>query len=381
MGSYIELSASAVAENQKFLRSLLRPGVELSVVVKGNAYGHGMAEFIPLAAQAGARHFSVYSDDEAIIVSDLLDPEAELMIMGHIMPTNLPWIISKGIQFYVFDLARLRLAIQAAKELRRPARIHVELETGMNRTGFTADEFPQLLQEIEDAKEHLELEGLCTHYAGAESITNHVRVRKQFRLFRNLARDLRASGLHFARMHTACTAAAIRYPDTQMDLVRSGILNYGFWPTRELLIHYLENSGSSRDPLRRVISWKSHLMTVKEVRRGEYVGYGTSYLAYEPTRIGVIPLGYAQGYPRAMSNVGNVLVRGRRIPIIGMINMNAMTVCLDWVRDAEPGDEVVVIGSSGDSEASVASFAEPTNQVNYEILTRIPANIPRRVVK
>ena len=362
------------------MRSQLRPGVELSVVIKGNAYGHGVDAFVPLAMQAGARHFSVYSDDEARDVCDLLDSEAELMIMGNVAPESLPWIVSRDVQFYVFDLDRLRGAIRAARHIGRPARIHVELETGMNRTGFTEDAFPALLTEIERGGAHVKVEGLCTHFAGAESITNHVRVRAQLRRFRQLSRDLRSAGLQFARQHTACSAAAIRYPDTQMDMVRSGILNYGFWPTRELLIHYLENANVHEDPLRRVISWKSYIMSLKTVRRGEYVGYGTSFLCYEPRRIGVVPVGYALGYPRALSNAGMVLVRGRRVPIIGMINMNAMTVDLQNVENPQLGDEVVIIGNSGDAEASVASFGERTRLVNYEILTRIPNRIPRQVV-
>jgi alanine racemase len=303
------------------------------------------------------------------------------MIMGNIAPENLHWIISRDVQFYVFDLDRLRWAIQVAQELDKPARIHVEVETGMNRTGFPEEQFPGMLQLIEQGKAHLQLEGLCTHYAGAESITNHVRVRNQFRRFRKIARELRAAGLAVKRHHSACSAAAIRYPDTQMDMVRSGILNYGFWPTRELLIHYMENANEQQDPLRRVISWKSYLMSLKTVRRGEYVGYGTSFLCYEPRRIGVVPLGYALGYPRSLSNAGMVLVRGRRVPIIGMINMNALTVDLDSVDEPQLGDEVVIIGTSGEAEASVASFGERTNLVNYEILARIPTRIPRQVVE
>jgi alanine racemase len=378
--SYIELSRCAVEHNQRFVRSQLRPGVDLSVVVKGNAYGHGVAEFVPLAMKAGARHFSVFSDDEARQVHAVLDSQAELMIMGNIDPDNLRWIIANGVQFYVFDLDRLRLAIQIAQELEMPARIHVEVETGMNRTGFNEEQFPALWEMIQSGRQHLRLEGLCTHFAGAESITNHVRVRSQFRRFRKVARDLRDAGLSFARRHTACSAAAIRYPDTQMDMVRSGILNYGFWPTREMLIHYMENAHVQEDPLQRVISWKSYLMSLKTVHRGEYVGYGTSFLCYEPRRIGVVPVGYALGYPRSLSNAGMVLVGGRRVPIIGTINMNALTVDLQHVEDAQLGDEVVIIGRSGDAEASVASFGEQTNLVNYEILTRIPTRIPRQVV-
>lgn len=378
--STIELSRSAVEHNQQFVRSLLGPRTRLSVVVKGNAYGHGIEEFVTLAMQAGADHFSVYSDDEARDVKAVINDRAELMIMGNISPENLPWIVAEGIQFYVFDLDRLRWAIQTARELGRPARIHLELETGMNRTGLNEEELPEFVRMVGESSEHLVLEGLCTHYAGAESITNHVRTRQQLRRFRAIRRNLESEGIRFAISHTACSAAAVRYRDTQMDMVRSGILNYGFWPSRELLIHYLENAGSHQDPLRRVISWKSYLMSVKSVNRGEYVGYGTSFLSYERRRIGVVPLGYAHGYNRALSNSGVLLVRGRRVPIIGMVNMNALTVDLETVEDAEVGDEVFVIGSSGDVEASVASFGERSNLVNYEILTRLPTRIPRRVV-
>ena len=222
---------------------------------------------------------------------------------------------------------------------------------------------------------------MCTHFAGAESISNHARVTEQIERFEAACAHLLSLGVRAQRRHAACSAATLAYPETIFDMVRIGILQYGFWPTDEIRIRSLQANGEVADnPLRRVIRWQTRIMDLKTVEAGEFVGYGTTHLAARRSRIATAPVGYGHGYARALSNQGRVLVRGRRCAVVGIVNMNLILVDVTHVPRVARGDEVVLIGRQRNLSVSVSSFAELSNQLNYELLTRLPANIPRQVV-
>jgi alanine racemase len=162
-----------------------------------------------------------------------------------------------------------------------------------------------------------------------------------------------------------------------MDMVRIGIMQYGFWPSIETYIQYFNGKDNRTDPLDRIIAWKSKVMSTKIVKEGEFVSYGTTYLALEEKEIAVVPVGYSHGYSRMLSNQGRVLIGGYRVGVIGMVNMNMLIADITSVPDVKVGDEVVIIGKQGDLEISVASFSEISNQVNYELLVRLPATTRR----
>ncbi|WP_027003963.1 alanine racemase [Hugenholtzia roseola] len=381
--SYIELSQSALSTNYAFLRRLVGEKVEISSVVKGNAYGHGIENFVPLAQACGIKHFSVFSADEAYKVWQVAEKNTDIMIMGMIANSEIEWAIQHKVQLYIFDLSRLEMALILAKKLNKKVYLHLELETGMNRLGLLEKELPKVFALLDKYCGFFALEGICTHYAGAESIANYVRIKQQIITYKKRIHAFQNQGKSYLlpkRYHTACSAAAISYPQTQMDLVRIGILQYGFFPTQETLIQYFKNNKTHQDPLKRVLSWKSQIMSIKEVEAGEFVGYGTSFLASRQMRIAIVPVGYAQGYSRSLSNQGRVLIRGERLAVIGVVNMNLMLIDLEKLDSAEIGDEVVLIGKQKDKEITVASFGELSNQLNYELLTRLPAYIPRKVV-
>ncbi len=379
--SRIEISKKALENNLHFLREQMSQDVKISSVVKGNAYGHGIREFIPLAENCGRRHFSVFDAYEAYCVKQASQhPDTEVMIMGMIDNEQIEWAIENDISFFCFELDRLEHALKTAKKMGKPARIHIEIETGMNRTGFDHYELPGVAYLLSNNREQLKFEGLCTHFAGAESIANYVRVTQQRKVYKRIHKWFRSQGLVPAARHTACSASAMRYPPTRMDMVRIGIMQYGFWPSRETFIDYSSQKKEKQDPLKRLISWKSRIMDIKKVKTGEYVGYGTTYLANEEMEIATVPVGYAHGFSRSLSNQGRVLIHGKRMAVIGMVNMNIITVDISQLEGVEKGDEVIFIGRQGDMELSVSSFGEFSEQVNYELLTRLPANIPRVVV-
>ncbi|UAY56667.1 alanine racemase [Arachidicoccus terrestris] len=377
--SEIVLNPEALAFNLDFLRQEMGPDVEISSVVKGNAYGHGIEAFVPLAEKLGIRHFSVFSTGEAARVSSVLrEKTSEMMIMGDIAPGQLEWVIRSGFSFFVFDMGRLKEAISLAAVLNIPAKIHLELETGMNRTGFNQQTvIKEVIPFLMANKMHYVFSGLCTHFAGAESIANYLRIERQQKRFVKTRKLFLQAGLTPERTHTCCSAAAIRLVKMRFDLVRIGILQYGFWPSPEIKIEYLRSNKLPNFNLHRVITWKSRLMAIKKVSMGEFIGYGNSYQASEDMQVGIVPVGYSNGYSRTLSNSGRVLIRGVRTTVLGNVNMNSFVISLQQVQDAQVGDEVVLIGAADDLEISVASFGELSNQLNYELLTRLPMDIPR----
>ena len=378
--SYLEISKSALEHNLQFLKNYIGNGVQISSVVKGNAYGHGLEVFVPLAENCGINHFSVFSADEALRVFNVSTENSTVMIMGLINNEQLEWAIENNIEFYVFEPDRLQKALETAQRIGKTAKIHIEVETGMNRTGFAMDQLPAVLKLLKNNSDYLFFKGLCTHFAGAESIANYYRIHKQQQVFQKVLKKVAATGLTPEQKHTACSAAALRYPKFQMDMVRLGIIQYGFFPNKEILIEYLTKKKMTQNPLKRLISWKSHVMDVKKVKTGEFVGYGTSYLANSDLKIAIIPVGYAHGFSRNLSNQGIVLINGQRVSVVGTVNMNMITVDVTQVNSVEKGDEVVLIGKQGDLEISVSSFSEFSEQVNYELLTRLPENLPRLIV-
>ncbi len=379
--SYIELSRSALQNNFEYLKQTVGDSCAISHVVKGNAYGHGIDTYVPLAYDLGARHFSTFDAQEALEVHKVTNGTTTIMIMGMITNHQLQWAVENEIHFFVFEMDRLQKAMETARKVGKKAHVHIELETGMNRTGFEKNNWQNLRDFIKDHSEYIELEAFCTHYAGAENIANFIRVRDQYKRFKEGIKYMNKGGLRAKALHSACSAATIRFPKSRMDLVRIGILQYGFWPSMETYITTVQPQNMEHeDPLRRVISWKSQVMSIKQVKQGDFIGYGNSYLATSNMKVASVPVGYSHGFSRSLSNQGRVLVRGQRMSVIGIVNMNVMMLDVTELENVEKGDEVVLIGNQGDMSISVSSFSDYSDQLNYELLTRLPHDIPRIIV-
>lgn len=380
--SRIELSQSALKQNLTFIRKKIGPDAIFSSVVKANAFGHGIEAFVPMAEKAGVRHFSVASSYEAWEVCEASTEDSTIMIMGILYDDDLQWVIENGIEFFVFDFPRLKKAKQVAEKLGKQAIIHLEVETGGNRTGLDEFDLKKALSYLNKHSKHLVFEGFCTHFAGIESLSNQFRIQKQKEKFDELYSVVEKEGLSPNLRHTACSAAALAFPETVMDLVRVGTAHYGMWPSPDIYNLHLQQTGKTRDaPLKRVLSWKTDIMHIKEVMKDEFVGYGSSFQAPRNMTVAVLPLGYSNGYPRAQSNRGEVLILGKKAPVIGLINMNVFMVDVSHIKDAKVGDEVVLIGRQNNQVISIRSFSEYTNAINNELVSRLPQVIPRYAVR
>ncbi|HTO14479.1 MAG TPA: alanine racemase [Edaphocola sp.] len=380
----LTINQNAYRDNLQFIRNQIGDGVQFCSIVKGNAYGHGIAPFVKMAVDCGVDYFGVYSTDEAYQIKKAITTPISLMIMGMVEGKSLEWAIEEGIEFFVFDLERLQAGVAIAKAKDKKCIIHIEVETGMNRTGVPLNDLKEFCDYIKSNQEFIHLKGICTHYAGAESYINDERVQLQIVNFRMAIQEISKHGLDAEYIHSACSAAMMNYPETISNMVRIGIMQYGFWPNEETLIRYngqfKEKVIESEKELTRLLEWKSEVMTIKKVDKGEYIGYGNSYQAYGDMVIAVIPAGYSYGYSRELSNVGKVLINGEKAPICGIVNMNALCVDITHIEHVKKGAEVVLIGNQKEKTITVASFGEMTNLLNYELLSRLPLDIPRKVI-
>ncbi|MBN2616180.1 MAG: alanine racemase [Bacteroidales bacterium] len=378
--SEITLSEKAVENNIEFLKKKLGPGVKISSVVKANAYGHGIEQVVPLFEKYGINHFAVFDYTEAERVCKSMSEECSVMIMGWIPNDRMKEVLEKGFEFFVFNLERLRLALKTARTLHLKARIHLEAETGMNRTGLNRQNLKQAIELINNNRNYFEVMGFCTHLAGAESISNHLRIQKQLKQYHKMLEQLKENNIHPKYRHVANSAAAFVYPKTRMDLVRIGIMQYGFWPSMETFIHYINAKPDKSDPLERIMSWHSKVMSVKEVKTGEFIGYGITFQAQTDTLTALIPVGYSSGFSRSLSNRGRVLIHGQRCRVIGLVNMNMIVADITHVENVQVGDEVVIIGKQGELEIKVTAFSDISDQLNYEVLAHLSQKIVRYVV-
>jgi alanine racemase len=378
--STIVLDEKSLEGNISFLRSDIGDKVKISAVVKSNAYGHGIEQIVPMMERYGIDHFSVFYYREAIRVYNTLKKPSTIVVMGWISKPDLRDAIEKGIEFFVFDLDRLIKAIKYAKELKLKAKIHLEAETGMNRSGLNLGKLKDAIGIIKENEEYIEFSGFCTHLAGAESVANYYRIQNQLKIYKKMLATLESSKLYPKCKHVANSAAAYIYPKTRMDMIRVGIMLYGFWSSTEVFIHFLNSNPNKTDPLKRILRWQSQIMTIKKVKSGEFVGYGNSFQAQTDITTALVPVGYSLGYSRSLSNKGHVLIHGSRCNLIGIVNMNMIIIDITHIAGVKVGDEVVLIGEQGESEIKVSSFSNLSDELNYEILAHLPESI-KRIVK
>lgn len=377
--SKIELSKKAIKNNVEFVKSLIGESVELSAVVKANAYGHGIAQMVPELEANGVRYFSVFSSFEAREVRQATTIGSNIMIMGDIAVEDLTWVVENNIECFVYNFTMLHALIDEAKAQCKKVCIHLELETGMNRHGFRCIQWTEVEKELKKSEEYIVLRGISTHFAGAESSANFKRIQDQQSVFMDGLRFFRERDCIPDKVHTSCSAATLAYPEFNHDMVRVGIMLYGLWPSTESKLTYQLKNKIEVSPLQTVLSWKSHIIDISDVPSGQFVGYGNSYLTETDMKIASVPVGYGYGFNRSLSNSGRVLVNGKRLSVIGIVNMNMFLIDATNI-DVEIGTEVTIIGKNGEQRIDVTHFGNLSEQMNYELLTRLDRHIPRVLV-
>lgn len=377
MLNWVEVDAAALRHNLGEFRRRLGTGVKLGAVVKSNAYGHGMLEAAAVARDAGADWLCVNNLDEALRLNDN-DARRPILIMGYVARGNLEEIVLRELRPVVYNPETVEMLEELAARHRRRVFLHLKIETGTHRQGVLEKDVPGVVRLIRDS-DWLELEGLTTHFANIEDTTDHTFAESQIEAFQRVEQSIRTRWGAIPVRHAACSAASILFTRTHMDLARIGISLYGLWPSRETYVSCLE-MGKPTLSLHPVMTWKTRIAQVKDVPEGAFVGYGCTFRTTRPSRIAVLPVGYHEGYDRALSNVGHVIVRGRRAPVRGRVCMNMTMVDVTDIPHVQLEDEVVLLGSQGDEVISADQLASWCGTINYEIVSRIHPSLPRLLV-
>ncbi|HUP27396.1 MAG TPA: alanine racemase [Chloroflexia bacterium] len=362
-----EIDLDAVADNLSALKSLVAPSAVMAVV-KANGYGLGATQVAGAALSAGAGMLGVACTDEGVALRrDGI--EAPILVMGFVPPEEAYLAVENKLAVTLHRTATAYALNEAAERLGLPGRamnVHIKVDTGLGRYGCLPEEFANLASRVA-ALPHLHLQGLMTHFAEADapdlSFSHH-----QLQVFENVRREAVHLGLEFDYVHAANTAAALALPESRFDMVRSGLLLGGNLPATHL-----------RDfiSLRPAFTLMSRVARVFRAEQGQTVGYGRTWTATMPSLIGLVPLGYADGYPRSLSNRGEVLVRGLRCHVAGRVSMDQISVDLTNVPNVSEGDEVVLIGRQGDNEITIDEVAGWAGTISYEILCGISRRVPR----
>jgi alanine racemase len=362
---WAEVDLGALAHNVAHLRSRLRAGTSMIAVIKANAYGHGAVAVGRQALLAGADWLAVATVEEAAEVRSA-GIDAPMLVLGPIAPGAESEAIAVDARLCVYEADGLLRLAAAARDQGRTPRVHLKVDTGMARLGTSPDEALLLARRVHEDPA-LELEGLWTHFAEADD-PESPRTQEQLRVFLGVVSTLASAGISPPVLHCANSAAALLFPSTNMVLVRMGLPMYGYSSTAAPLPG-LE--------LRPVLSWKSRVVAVHELAPGERVGYGGTFRAPGPLRTATVSTGYADGYPRALSNRGEVLVGGVRAPVRGRVSMDYLTVDITAATAVEVGDEVVIIGRQGDQAITADDLAGSLDTISWEVLTMIGARVER----
>ena len=376
--SWLEIDVGALAANVRAFRARLG-GARFAAVVKSEAYGHGVALVAPAALRAGADWLAVWGANEGLPLRALVGPDVPILCLGHTPPQDFPEAVAADLRLTLYDPAAIPALARAARAAGRTARIHLKLETGTHRQGLEADEAVALARAVAAVAPAVELEGVSTHFADIEDTTDHGYAEAQLARFTDSVERVSAAGTRPGVRHTACSAAAILFPHTHFDMARVGISLYGLWPSRETLVSARER-GLSGFALTPVMAWKALVAQVKDVAAGGYVGYGRTWRAQRRTRVAVIPVGYFEGYSRALSSRAHVLVRGRRAPVLGRVCMNMFMVDVTDVPGAAAGDVATLLGRDGDEAVTAEALAGWAGTIHYEITTRVNPLLPRIAV-
>jgi alanine racemase len=371
MLTWIEIDTSAARHNIDAFRGILPAGTGLMVVVKANAYGHGLEVYAPIAAER-ADWLGVNALDEALAIR-ALGIQKPVAILGYTDPTQLGIVVANDFRQVVYRADIAAGLSKAAQNRNTPARIHLKLETGTNRQGIPLGELPELVQQIRGMP-GLIIEGAYTHFANIEDTLDPSFAERQLDKFREALKILEQEGVRLTQIHAAATAGTLLYPETGFSMIRLGIGAYGIWPSRETQLAARERG--RRITLIPAMTWKTRVAQIKTVEGGEHVSYGLTYQASHRMQVAVLPIGYYDGYDRKLSNCGRVLIRGRAVPVIGRVAMNMTMVDVTDIA-AQPDDEVVLLGRQGNAEIRAEELAEKIGTIAYEVVSRINPRIPR----
>lgn len=362
-----EVSIEALKHNYKQIRTLIPKDTQVMGIVKADGYGHGAIEVAQILEEEGVNRFAVAiaKEGEELRTAGITAP---ILVLGYTPPADIPTLIENDLTQTVFSYEMAEYISREATILEKDVNVHVKVDTGMGRIGFLS--CPKSIEEIQLIAQlpHINLEGIFTHFSTAdEEDTSYT--KEQWSIFLGFLNELREVGIDVPVIHAANSAATMTHQYTHLNVVRTGIIMYGYYPS-----NYLNGKKLSLIP---AMTLKTQVVHVKELPEGHYIGYGRKYCTHQKTKIATIPIGYADGYSRRLSNKGRVLIRGTYANVVGSICMDQFMVDVSHIPDIKVGDEVVVIGNQSGKTISMEEVAALTDTINYEVMCMIGKRVPR----
>jgi len=363
--TYATINLAALAHNLSRITHYLSPGCETMAVVKANAYGHGAVETAQALARLGIGRFAVASLAEGIELrqAGLSTP---IIVLGALFEEQVSDLVAHQLTPVVSDGRIFPTLVKAALSQPTPYPIHLKVETGMGRLGFSPEELLSLLDN-HILRNPLHVEGIMTHLADADGADSAF-TERQLGVLRAMLEQIRQRRLTIPLVHAANSAAIVRFPDAHFSLVRPGIMLYGY--------HTLPASVPAPD-LKPVLSLRTTVVQLRTIPRGGTVSYNGTFVATRPTRIAVLPIGYADGYSRQLSHRGSVLIQGRRAPIVGLVCMDMIMVDVTDLAPVQVGETATLIGQQGQESIWADEVANWIGTIPYEVLCGIGSRVPR----
>lgn len=363
---YAEINLDAIVKNVDNLMALTKENTGALAVVKADGYGHGDVAVAKAVVQK-VTGYAVATLDEAVNLREN-GVKKPILVLGYVDPYEFDILVSHEITATVFDVETAQLLADAARVQKKQAHCHIKVDTGMRRIGLEPDENGIAIVKQITALKELSADGIFTHFAASDE-TDKTSAEHQFKLFTDFTGRLEKEGIHFTYRHCANSAAVIDMPQVDLDMVRLGIAMYGMYPSDEVKKEKVE--------LFPALDLKSHVTMVKEIPAGEKVSYGGTFTTTRTTKLATVSVGYGDGYPRALSSKGYVLVRGQKAPIVGRVCMDQMMVDVTDIENVTRADIVTLIGKDGDAEITVEEIAALAGTFNYEFVCDLGKRIPR----
>ena len=368
---YLRIDLDQICSNVHQIINKVGADTRVMPVVKADAYGHGAIEVTKALSEIGTYGFAVATVGEALALrrAGITKP---ILILDFVFPNQFETIIRNDIMLTVFQYGIAKSLNEAAIQMGTTAHIHIKVDTGMGRIGYIPnDESVEEIRKISELS-NIEIDGIFTHFACADS-SDKTSMNAQLERFRNFVGKLETLDIDIPIKHVCNSAAIIDMQDDFLNMVRSGIITYGLFPSDEVNKESLA--------VKPAMEMHSVVINVKTINKGDTVSYGSTYVAEKPTVIATIPVGYADGYPRQLSNKGCVLIHGKRAKIVGRVCMDQFMVDVTDIPDVLIGDNVTLVGRDGDECITCEEIGEISGRFNYEFLCCITRRVPRVYIR
>jgi len=371
--SHIELSSKNLIHNFKELKKITKKGTEIAVVIKSNAYGHGQNEVAKIL-EPYADYFQVNSIFELELLRKVT--KKKTFALGYVEKNDIEKAIKLGCILSIFSLEQLEHIEKIAGKLKIKQEIHIPIDAYLGREGFLENEWGKFFTKIKRCK-NIKLTGIYAHFANIEDVNDFTHAEKQIKKYKEAITLAESFGFKKLQTHISATSGLLVYEKNKGEnsVVRLGVGIYGMWPGEHIKDLY-----KGKLNLKPVMTWKTKIAQIKTLPAGHSVGYGLTYITASLIKVAVIPIGYADGYDRGLSNIGVVLIGGTRCKVLGRVAMNMLVVDINHLKNVSIEDGVVILGKQGKEEITAEEIAGKIDTINYEITTRISSLLPKIII-